>query len=164
MTNRALSFLLVLFGASVATAQGTPSGEQAVSTNPAQPPPTAATPASDLGTTWTDATTKLVWQRDAADRDMVWKDAGEYCETNTAGLPGSGWRLPTIDELKALLTKENFRGCGGPPGLTGECGIYWSATEAGSKSESHYVDFARGIADFDDKGFAYRARCVRKGP
>lgn len=163
MFSRALPFLiafsLVPCLASAQEIQST-EGSGATTAKAAQSVPTAA---SADGPTWKDAKSELVWQRTAADRDMMWKDGLAYCESNIVGLPGSGWRLPTVDELKGILLKEKSGKCSWPPDLKGDCGIYWSATEAGSKSEAYYVDFAGRLADFDDKGFAYRVRCVRKG-
>jgi hypothetical protein len=58
------------------------------------------------GSTWEDSTTGLVWQVAPAETPMDWKSAKKYCQNNKAGLPGSGWRLPDIQELSSLI-----RGC-----------------------------------------------------
>ncbi len=67
------------------------------------------------GETWTDST--LTWQSWPPEGEMSWGDANYYC----ANL-GDGWRLPRLDELRALV-----RGChetenGGACNLTeGDC-------------------------------------------
>lgn len=102
--------------------------------------------------TITDAATKLIWQRtpnesgfELCDMMMDYKEcpdfrrrAANHCETNADGLPGVGWRLPTIGELRSLIY-----GCpstawnpvtqvGGACGVTDDCLNYWGcATDCG---------------------------------
>jgi hypothetical protein len=52
--------------------------------------------------TVTDRKYRLVWSKKNFG-GMHWQDAVEYCRKNRAGLPGSGWHLPTIDELRTLI-------------------------------------------------------------
>jgi hypothetical protein len=52
--------------------------------------------------TVTDRKTGLVWSKKNFGR-MRWEQAVEYCRENRARLPGSGWHLPTIDELRTLI-------------------------------------------------------------
>jgi hypothetical protein len=54
------------------------------------------------GIGWTDAATALCWHTDSIDDQMTQRDAQLYCQALVDGL--SGWRLPTIDELKAQVT------------------------------------------------------------
>jgi hypothetical protein len=52
--------------------------------------------------TVTDPSTGLIWQN----TQMTGKkqtDANAYCQANSIGLPGSGWRLPNISELRSLI-------------------------------------------------------------
>jgi uncharacterized protein len=49
-----------------------------------------------------DRRTGLVWQRGWGGA-RTWRPAMAYCEQNMAGLPGVGWRLPSIDELRSLI-------------------------------------------------------------
>jgi hypothetical protein len=73
--------------------------------------------------TVTDRKYRLVWSKKNFG-EMTWQDAVDYCRKNRAGLPGSGWHLPTIDELRTLII-----GCpatepgGGCPTKEG-CGRY----------------------------------------
>jgi len=163
MSRPALSFLLTVFIASSAAAQtAAPGGTASGEVSPEQPAQPAAKPAPEEGATWTDATSALVWQREAADRGMDWKEAADYCQANRPGLPGAGWRLPSVDELKTLLASKGEGGCRWPAGLSGACDIYWSSSEASAKSDARYVDFTYGLVDSDDRGYEYHARCVRK--
>jgi len=78
--------------------------------------------------TITDMSTGLVWQKNWGG-EMKLGDAKTYCQYNDAGLPGSGWHLPNISELRSLI-----RGCpsceiGGDCGvldLCPKCGVYQS--------------------------------------
>jgi hypothetical protein len=57
----------------------------------------------DLGDgTVLDGRTGLVWQRGWGGT-RTWLPAMAYCDQNAGGLPGTGWRLPTIDELRGLI-------------------------------------------------------------
>ncbi len=90
-----------------------------------------------------DPKSRLFWQRDVANKGMIWKEADEYCsKLNYGGF--HDWRLPTISELKTLIKgcKSGTKSCkvndkclnlrcmnnacscsenGGP----GEDGFYW---------------------------------------
>jgi len=52
--------------------------------------------------TVTDRKYRLVWSKKHFG-NMTWQKAVDYCLENRAGLPGSGWHLPTIDELRTLI-------------------------------------------------------------
>lgn len=120
--------------------------------------------------TWCDPATGLVWQK-----DVVWTATTQFrwnlyaCEN--LDLRGTGWRLPSIDELRTLITHcpqtqpdgacgieadiinyecngcsdptwpETF--CQFPSELTGPCTFYWSATSFG-ETEALVVHFKDG--------------------
>ena len=50
---------------------------------------------------WTDRTTGLTWQREPLGSGGSWDGATNIC--GLLGLPGGGWRLPTISELRTLI-------------------------------------------------------------
>jgi hypothetical protein len=52
--------------------------------------------------TVTDKKYGLVWSKKNFG-NMTWQEAVEYCRENRGNLPGSGWHLPTIDELRTLI-------------------------------------------------------------
>ena len=69
----------------------------------------------DVGATWTDATSGLMWQN-GDECCFDWEEAVAYCE----GLNWGGqndWRLPTISELRSFI-----RGCAGTE-TGGSCGV-----------------------------------------
>jgi hypothetical protein len=54
-----------------------------------------------LTTWWPDPSTGLMWTGQAWGNKMNWKQASDYCAASNLG-GFSGWRLPTLDELKAI--------------------------------------------------------------
>jgi hypothetical protein len=59
---------------------------------------------------WQDPKTKLIWQNDGNYPKKDWEGAKKYCKNLT--LDGiDSWRLPSINELKSILTK-NSKGHG----------------------------------------------------
>ena len=54
-----------------------------------------------------DTRTKLTWQQDVSSIGYPLKEAASYCAS--LSLAGSGWRLPSVTELRTLvdLTQEN---------------------------------------------------------
>jgi hypothetical protein len=55
--------------------------------------------------TITDRATGLMWQKSGSDKTLTYEEAKAYVEKlKLAGY--SDWRLPTVDELKSLLTQE----------------------------------------------------------
>jgi len=74
---------------------------------------------------WTDSSTGLVWWQYRPNSGPVnlnqsvatWSEAKTYCANNSASLPGTGWRLPNISELRSLI-----RGCAATE-TGGACGI-----------------------------------------
>lgn len=67
---------------------------------------------SPATTWWPDPSTGLMWtgsDYSAYFSGISWAKAGNYC--STLKLDGvTGWRLPTIDEAKAMLVPANFAG------------------------------------------------------
>ena len=96
---------------------------------------------------WVDSATGYVWQRADAPNNMDWATAKSYCSDNQAGLPGTGWHLPTIGELRSLI-----RGCpdtmtGGACGVTDDC--LSSSCWSGSCEGCSYQDGPAGGCYWD---------------
>lgn len=49
-----------------------------------------------------DSATGLLWQK-ASGGPLGWLEAMSYCTHNNPGLPGTKWRLPTVDELRSII-------------------------------------------------------------
>jgi hypothetical protein len=108
-----------------------------------------------------DPTTKLLWTKTDNFEDIEWAAADRYCGSLTlADL--SGWRLPTIDELKELFDPsiDSVRHIRKPIRLT-SAGV-WSSTRIGSGS-ALYFSFRDGKTQAQRMSYAtfYRALCVR---
>jgi hypothetical protein len=111
------------------------------------------------GDTVVDNTTGLTWQR-TVDGQRNYTDSGTYCQS--LALDGGGWRMPTIDELTAIVdttmnpTLDGAAFPGTPPAW------FWSSTYHPQSSA-----FAWSIAFFDGHsnavslGESQYVRCVR---
>jgi len=109
-------------------------------------------------------TTCLMWQKQTASSEMNWYDAISYC--NNLTLAGySDWRLPTRDELKSIVDKNQAKA---PYINTAyfpdtNTSVYWSTSVA------DYRDYAWGILFRHGHGYEYRkstayfVRAVRSG-
>jgi hypothetical protein len=117
------------------------------------------------GVTVLDKVSGLVWQRTAAPGTHTYATADSACTSNSAGLSGTGWRLPTIRELRTLT--EHFRPAA--PQMNSvvfpdaDSVNFWSSTTRVSNTNFQWVAKAAGnlFAYFDDKTNALRYRCVR---
>jgi hypothetical protein len=80
---------------------------------------------------WFDTSTNLMWMKQDNHHGINWQEAGEFCSNlRLGGL--SGWRMPSIDELRSLhgplaLSQLN------PPITIGDRDI-WSSTTQGDKA------------------------------
>ncbi|MGC4119839.1 MAG: DUF1566 domain-containing protein [Myxococcales bacterium] len=119
------------------------------------------------GDTVLDTKTKLLWERDGADKKLTLKDAVAACKAKK--LAGKkGWRLPSNDELETLVLNKfsATKPPAGPvfdeaafPGMKRD--YYWSASEFTDGSGQASVGFKDGIglSDSDPASTNY-ARCV----
>lgn len=72
---------------------------------------------------WVDEANALIWQRVSPVARMSVTAALVYCEENPDGLPGLGWHLPNVTELRTLV-----RGCPATE-PEGACGLTESCTD-----------------------------------
>ena len=138
--------------------------------------PMSYTP-NDIDGTITDNVTGLLWQK------CTLGLSGSTCATGTATLYdqyssssactalGSGWRVPTIYELRTivdygLMTEISYNNY--IPAIKAtyfpatQANIYWSSTAyAPAPNEAWYVNFTDGATLHNDKGTLYYVRCVK---
>lgn len=121
-----------------------------------------------------DSMTTLTWQQAFQSTPLTWSSALAYCQT-LSGLPGSGWRLPTVKELATLIdygrsTPPNidtdaFPGVpaeGDLPGIS----VFWTSTQEtgtflGTTSGAWSVYFSGGVTQPNDLRSGASVRCVR---
>jgi hypothetical protein len=94
-----------------------------------------------------DNKTTLIWQQASSSTTYDYASAANYCSQNTPGLPGSGWRLPTVKELLTIVDDSATS----PPTIDTtaftltQAGIYWtSTTHAQDATFIWGVDFSTG--------------------
>ena len=100
--------------------------------------------------TVTDTQTGLMWAKDSSPGNISWQDAEMYCKTPAiAGYKYSDWRMPTIEELKTLYTKDSKgyeTDCGQRvktvPEIKLSCGWMW--TSETSAIQAFIFNFHRG--------------------
>jgi hypothetical protein len=118
---------------------------------------------------WTNDTVKdyktgLVWQRGGATQTYGWAGSASYCSGLNLGGFSSGWRLPSLDELKGILDLSRS----GPPYIDTDAfpdsfSAYWTSTPyAGSSGSAWYVNFENGLSSYYSvTSFSVGVRCVR---
>lgn len=73
-----------------------------------------------------DTTTRLTWARAVSPQKLAWDLAVRYC--STLSLAGTGWRLPTLDELNRLV-ETGYSPCIDPIAFPNTpAGEYWTST------------------------------------
>lgn len=116
------------------------------------------------GTTVTDNATGLIWQKQDDGVTKTWTVALAYCNANTAGLPGTGWRLPNQRELLSIVDYNYISPAINPIFLSTRSGYYWSSTSfqnPGLQEQAWFVDFYGSYTYYDVKTGEYFVRCVR---
>jgi hypothetical protein len=86
---------------------------------------------------------------------MNWRDASIYC-----GNKGSGWRLPTLNELKCACDRRN-----NAPALSfANNSLYWTATPRSGVTDTYYTVAFDGnkctVSEFSRIGESYYVKCV----
>ena len=102
----------------------------------------------------TDTDTGLDWAV-YNQRELSWEEAKEYAECL-----GDGWRLPTIQELIAIIDYETSIPATKMQEIAPD--YYWSATTcAPNTSYAWVVDFSYGSVSIDDRTNSRQVVCVR---
>jgi hypothetical protein len=80
-------------------------------------------------TTVADSKTGLVWQRDVPNVTKTWEEARAWCNANMSGLRGTGWRLPSVEELVTIIDSSLVQGCIDATVFPNTpWGFYWTST------------------------------------
>jgi hypothetical protein len=147
---------------------------------PSAPPSDTSTGRYDLSTVGVavDLKTGLVWQRVPPSTRTKLVDAQTYCATGS-GLPGTGWRLPTVKELMTLVDFEKTPGTGVflldqtvftiPTNVGDQYGVFWTATAVTGKPQYSQFTTGQWTVYFDNGNNYYvdaakdygLTRCVR---
>jgi hypothetical protein len=118
---------------------------------------------SESGTV-SDLVTGLEWQASVPGRTFTWSEAETHCSGLRLG-ERSDFRLPTRIELVSLLDLERAEPAIDPtafPETPGEW--FWSASPtADDPTRAWYAYFYFGYPDIEDRGSAFRVRCVASG-
>ena len=110
--------------------------------------------------TVTDTQTGLMWADHDNGSDINWHNAKSYCEGYSGG-GKSGWRMPTMNELKWL---HNSGAYGSVINITGS--FVWSSETRGSVADVFYYFSAGGVPLFNNPlslDYDRRALPVRSG-
>lgn len=114
------------------------------------------------GGTIIDAKTGLVWQLVVPSGTYTWADAGPYCTSNAASLPGLGWRLPSMKELQTIVDDSRSVPSIDPIFSSTPGDYFWtSSTYAPSMGYAWAIRFTIGGAASIKVDNGYRVRCVR---
>jgi len=122
---------------------------------------------SDNIKSWVDIDTFLVWEvktKQNINDDYNWKDAKKYCSDLV--LDGySDWRLPNIDELRTLLSENEYNDLYIKKPLSVNTKYtYWSATTYEYNiGNAWYINFYYIFDSYYDKTNSFYVRCVRVG-
>lgn len=110
--------------------------------------------------TVTDSKTGLIWQEETID-PMSWDEAVEYCRELRL-CEKNDWRLPTIEELIALIDFSKYA----PATVLPKTSLsdYWSSTTRANISDlAWYVGFYAGYVGLYYKSYTFYVRAVRDG-
>jgi hypothetical protein len=108
-----------------------------------------------------DAKTDLmVAAEDVPGGSLTYADAEKAVKEFRAG-GFNDWRLPTVDELNALVDRERYNPAA-DPALNMKSDYYWTSSPAASDPVcAWFVDFNRGYVGFGYRGDKCRVRAVR---
>jgi serine/threonine-protein kinase len=145
-------------------AENPPTNPQQQTTTPTTSQPSSRQPPTPIetGSTWTDPATGLMWTQKDTGKDMTWDQAVEYCRE--LRLDRGAWRLPTLDELKAI---HDVNGSS-PWKVKGDLqitGIEWSSTRNsswGAYSFAFWTKEPNSGQSVDRLTYTNRALCVHR--
>jgi hypothetical protein len=110
-----------------------------------------------------DETTHLVWMaKIETGNGLGWRDALEYCESNTFG-QHTDWRLPTIKELQTIMdaTKTNDSSLYGGFMIESSQPVLWSSTPNWTGAKFYQLSSGGGSTSSGNETYM-SATCVRR--
>jgi hypothetical protein len=120
-----------------------------------------------------DNVTGLIWQKCSAGQNKTdcsgtalgkkWTEANTYCTNNSAGLPGTGWRLPDRFELQSIVDYGASFPAIDPKFPNTQTSYYWASVYAPDTNLAWYVHFNNGSVFYISKDYTFYVRCVRSG-
>ena len=114
--------------------------------------------------TVTDSVTNLGWQKVFPGSLTTPSGAASYCTSNTAALPGTGWRWPSALELSTLVDESDTANPLGTAFGSVSSREVWSSTIPATSSSGIPVTLSTSSGRLvGSSGSAY-ALCVRQGP
>lgn len=117
---------------------------------------------TDNGTTVTDQTTGLIWEKDVSAPRLSWEESLAWCINATTG-GYDDWRLPNIRELESLVVYSLYYPAFDPI-FTGPLDPYWSSTSlSGAWDNAWMLNTFFGTTMSPLKNSQWYARCVRGG-
>ena len=124
---------------------------------------------------WIDTDTPLTWQIEVDSKKYTWDEAFEYIQklNNEQYCGYEDWRIPTLDELKTLVTNEKYKCENGyeykikmtflkSMNNNDEWASYWSST-APYRVSAYYLSFINGFTYDTLKTKSMYIRSVRGG-
>jgi hypothetical protein len=111
-----------------------------------------------------DTKTKLTWQQTILSSYYTWADAKTYCAGVGASLGGTGWRVPTIKELRSIVDFSQATPAIDPNAFPATpSASFWSSSGlAGTYNYRWYVNFGYGYTyNVDVSVNSHLVRCVR---
>ena len=110
-----------------------------------------------------DTKTRLTWQQTISSISYTWADAKTYCAGVGSSLGGTGWRLPTTEQLKSIIDPSQAS-----PSIDSTvfpstpASPFWSASSlANSPSGRWVVNFDNGYTYGSSITDRSNVRCVR---
>ncbi len=147
-------------------------GNYAQTVVPTDAPPETTYTVSPGGSTVTDTSTGLVWQRQIAANPCpsdagtgcTWAGAASACDAMNAFAVGglnAGWRLPTVVELLSLANYAATPTIDPAPFMNPGPATFWSSTaNAGTTGQAWTMSYANGLNASQPTASTFDVRCV----
>ena len=111
-----------------------------------------------------DTKTHLMWKQKPEVGEYTWDNAMQQFGSNVSFAGYDDWRMPTIDELKTLLSEDDAQQGLNQVVFRGLSEKFWSASpHVNSGFHAWFVYFYDGGVNCHYKGDAFQVRLVRSG-